>query len=273
MQTRFIAACLSRLHGLLCRWTHPLTAQKNTSDHNTQLRTMPHRWPTLRLNMNGAARNFAVCNFAVYLAALCLPVWMLAASPAQAAAPQPARILVVGDSISAEYGLPRGSGWVALLQKRLDAEKKPYKVINASISGDTTSGGRARLPQLLKQHQPQIVVLELGANDALRGLSLQQTRANLAAMVSAAQQAKAKVLLLGMQIPPNYGPQYTADFAKVFADISQSHKTALLPFLLKGVADAPDSMHWFQADRIHPNAQAQPRLLDNVWPQLRPLLR
>ena len=207
------------------------------------------------------------------LALLCLPLWLLAASPAHAATPPAPRILVVGDSISAEYGLPRGSGWVALLQKRLDAEKKTYRVINASISGDTTSGGKTRLPQLLKQHQPQIVVLELGANDALRGLSLQQTRANLAAMVAAAQQAKARVLLLGMQIPPNYGAQYTADFAKTFADISQSHKTALVPFLLKGIADVPDSQRWFQSDRIHPNAPAQPKILDNAWPQLKPLLR
>lgn len=207
------------------------------------------------------------------LAMLCLPLWLLAASPAHAATPSAPRILVVGDSISAEYGLPRGSGWVALLQKRLDTEKKAYRVINASISGDTTSGGKTRLPQLLKQHQPQIVVLELGANDALRGLSLQQTRANLAAMVATAQQAKAKVLLLGMQIPPNYGAQYTADFAKTFADISQSHKTALVPFLLKGIADVPDSQRWFQSDRIHPNALAQPKILDNAWPQLKPLLR
>lgn len=256
MQTRFIAACLPRLHGFLRQCARPLATPSHTPNQAT-----PHR----RAAMNKALR----------LALLCLPLWLLAARPAQvqAAAPQPARILVVGDSISAEYGLPHGSGWVALLQKRLDAEKKPYQVINASISGDTTSGGRARLPQLLKQHQPHIVVLELGANDALRGLSLQQTRANLAAMVNAAQQAKAKVLLLGMQIPPNYGPQYTADFAKVFTDISHSHKTALLPFLLKGVADAPDSQRWFQADRIHPNAQAQPQMLDNVWPQLKPLLR
>lgn len=206
-------------------------------------------------------------------AMLCLPAWALAATPARAAAPQPARILVVGDSISAEYGLPRSSGWVALLQKKLDAEKKPYQVINASISGDTSSGGRTRLPQLLKQHQPHIVILELGANDALRGLSLQQTRSNLATMVTASQQARAKVLLLGMQIPPNYGPQYTADFAKAFADVSQAHKTALVPFLLKGIADAPDSQRWFQADRIHPNAQAQSHILNNVWPRLQPLLR
>lgn len=265
MQTRFIAACLAPLHGLLRKGTRPFTAP-NTAPNQTA--------PSQHLSgLCAWLHQTTLHRTVLHLALLCLPLWLLAARPAQAATPQTARILVVGDSISAEYGLPRGSGWVALLQKRLDAEKKPYQVVNASISGDTTSGGRARLPQLLKQHQPQIVVLELGANDALRGLSLQQTRTNLAAMVSAAQQAKAKVLLLGMQIPPNYGPQYTADFAKVFADISQTHKTALLPFLLKGVADAPDSLRWFQADRIHPNAQAQAKMLDNVWPQLRPLLR
>ena len=207
------------------------------------------------------------------LALLGLSLLTLLSHPAHAGTAQPARILVVGDSLSAEYGLPRGSGWVALLQKRLDAEKKAYHVVNASISGDTTSGGRARLQQLLKQHQPQIVVLELGGNDALRGLSLQQTRANLAAMVTASQQIKAKVLLLGMQIPPNYGPKYTADFTQTFTDVSRTHKTALVPFLLKGIGDVPDSQRWFQADRIHPNAQAQSKMLDNVWPQLRPLLR
>ena len=197
-----------------------------------------------------------------------------ALAPTHAAAQAlPRKILVLGDSISAEYGMARGAGWVALLQKKLTAEKRPWQVINASISGDTTSGGRARLQQLLKQHQPQIVVLELGGNDALRGLSLQQTRANLAAMVTASQQTKAKVLLLGMQIPPNYGPKYTADFTQTFTDVSRTHKTALVPFLLKGIGDVPDSQRWFQADRIHPNAQAQSKMLDNVWPQLRPLLR
>lgn len=218
---------------------------------------------------------FAWAGMVLALCAFLLPSTRVCAAPA-ATTPTlavPARILVVGDSISAEYGLPRGSGWVALLQKRLDAGRKKYAVVNASISGDTTAGGRARMPQLLSKHQPQIVVLELGANDALRGLSLQQTQDNLTAMIQAAQKANARVLLLGMQIPPNYGPQYTRDFAQTFATASRQHKVPLVPFLLKGVADVPDSLQWFQADRIHPNVQAQPKLLGNVWPQLQPLLR
>ncbi|MDO5653182.1 MAG: arylesterase [Brachymonas sp.] len=214
-----------------------------------------------------------LCLIAVPLAGHAQATKTAAKPSAKAAAKPVPRILVVGDSISSEYGLPRGSGWVALLQKRLDTGKQKAEVINASISGDTTSGGRSRLPQLLSKHQPQVVVLELGGNDALRGLSLQQTRDNLKAMTVAAQKARAKVLLVGMQVPPNYGPQYTADFAKAFVDVSQAHKVPLVPFLLKGVGDVPDSQRWFQADRIHPNAQAQGKLLDNVWPQLQRLLR
>ena len=185
----------------------------------------------------------------------------------------PATILVVGDSISAEYGIARGSGWVALLQNRLAQQKSPaYQAVNASISGDTTSGGRARLAGLLKQHQPKIVVIELGANDALRGLPLASTQANLAAMVDSAQQSGAKVLLLGMQVPPNYGARYTADFAKVFTTLAADKKTGLVPFLLQGVADVPDAGKNFQADRIHPLASAHPTLLTNVWPQLHKLM-
>ncbi|MEN5181407.1 arylesterase [Comamonas testosteroni] len=185
----------------------------------------------------------------------------------------PATILVVGDSISAEYGIARGSGWVALLQSRLAQQKNPaYQVVNASISGDTSSGGRARLAGLLKQHQPKIVVIELGANDALRGLPLTSTQANLAAMVDGAQQSGAKVLLLGMQVPPNYGARYTADFAKVFTALAADKKTGLVPFLLQGVADVPDAGKNFQADRIHPLASAHPTLLANVWPQLQKLM-
>lgn len=210
--------------------------------------------------------------------------WGLAANTAMAqsaraakAAAKPAagpavHILVVGDSISAEYGLPRGSGWVALLQKKLDSSKKKYTVINASISGDTSAGGRARFAQLLAKHKPRIVLLELGANDALRGLSLQQTQSNLNAMVQAAQKNKAQVVLLGMQVPPNYGAQYTKDFAQTFEKVSKQNKAHLVPFLLKGVADAPNSMQWFQSDRIHPNERAQAQLLNNVWPVLQPLL-
>ena len=197
-----------------------------------------------------------------------------ALAPTHAAAQAlPRKILVLGVSISAEYGMARGAGWVALLQKKLTAEKRPWQVINASISGDTTAGGRARLAQQLAQHQPQVLIVELGGNDALRGLPLLQTQANLAAMTEMAQKAGGRVLLLGMQVPPNYGADYSRAFAQTFADVAKAKKTALVPFLLKGVGDVRESQKWFQSDRIHPNAQAQPLLLANVWPQLVRLLR
>jgi len=183
-----------------------------------------------------------------------------------------ATILVLGDSLSAEYGLRRGTGWVALLEARLHAESVPARVVNASISGDTTSGGRSRLPALLRQHRPSHVVIELGGNDALRGLPLQMTQDNLGHMTRLAQQAGAKVVLVGMQVTPNYGSDYATRFAGLFAQSAREHGAALVPFLLKGVADGEDPTRLFQNDRIHPNAQAQPLLLDNVWPVLRKLL-
>lgn len=182
-------------------------------------------------------------------------------------------ILVVGDSLSAEYGIERGKGWVALLEQQLAREKLAATVVNASISGDTTSGGRSRLPALLKQHQPTLVVLELGANDALRGLPLDMTRDNLVAMARAAKAAGAKVLVVGMQVPPNYGRRYSDDFAALFATVARAENTGLVPFLLKGVADVPQAETLFQADRIHPKAQAHPTMLANVWAELKPLLR
>ena len=181
-------------------------------------------------------------------------------------------LLVVGDSLSAEYGLPRGSGWVALLAQQLAQEKSSWRVINASISGDTTSGGRSRLPALLQQHQPGIVIIELGANDALRGFSMKMTEDNLQEMIKACQAMGAKVLLVGMQVPPNYGADYAAQFSQLFISLSKTHKTAVVPFLLKGIADVPNAAEWFQADRIHPNAAAHPRLLANVWLALKKLL-
>src|SRR5574337_632126 len=187
-------------------------------------------------------------------------------------ATRPPVILVVGDSLSAEYGLPRGSGWVALLEKRLMQKKIDATVINASVSGDTTAGGRARLPALLKQHRSTHVVIELGSNDALRGLPLQNTRDNLAWMAEQAQNAGAHVLLVGMQMPPNYGADYGRRFAAMFETVAQERKVPLVPFLLHGVADVPDAAALFQPDRIHPRAEAHPRMLDNVWPQLRKLL-
>jgi acyl-CoA thioesterase I len=189
--------------------------------------------------------------------------------PAAAATPV---ILVVGDSLSAEYGLARGTGWVALLSQRLAREKVAARVVNASISGDTTSGGRSRLPALLAQHKPSHVVIELGGNDALRGLPLKMTEDNLAAMARASKAAGARVLLVGMQVPPNYGRVYNEGFAAVFATVAKKEGTALVPFLLKGVADGPDAEAMFQPDRIHPKAEAHPTMLANVWPALRALL-
>lgn len=181
----------------------------------------------------------------------------------------PPAVLILGDSISAGYGLAAGQGWVDLLQRKLAAQGFPHKVINASISGDTTAGGRSRLAAALQVHKPQIVVIELGGNDGLRGSALAPVRANLDSMVDAAQRAGAKVLLLGMQLPPNYGSRYVAEFAALFSDAAKAHKTALVPFLLQGFGDKPEL---FQADRIHPTAAAQPLMLDAVWPELRKLL-
>jgi len=185
------------------------------------------------------------------------------------AAPAPS-ILVVGDSLSSGYGIEMRDGWVTLLQQRLIKQGYPHTVVNASISGDTTSGGRVRLPDTLKRHRPQIVILELGGNDGMRGLPLRETRANLEAMIKAAQSAGAQVLLVGIHIPPNYGPEYTGKFHAIYHELARVHSTALLPFLLKGVALTPGFM---QPDGIHPRAAAQPRLLDNIWLYLEPLLK
>ena len=181
-------------------------------------------------------------------------------------------LLVLGDSLSAEYGLKRGSGWVALLESKLQTERIQARVINASISGDTTSGGRSRLPALLTQHRPTHLIIELGANDALRGLPLESTRDNLNHMVSSARAAGIQVLLVGMQVPPNYGQDYSTRFFAVFTSVAKTQKVALVPFLLKDVADAPDSLRLFQADRIHPREEAHPILLANVWPELKKIL-
>lgn len=180
-------------------------------------------------------------------------------------------VLVVGDSLSAEYGLARGRGWVALLGERLQQARPDLQVVNASISGDTTAGGRARLDALLSRHHPAIVVLELGANDALRGLSLEATRDNVAAMARQSRMAGARVLLLGQQMPPNYGADYGRRFAALYVEVARMEKAGLVPFFLHGVADAPDARRLFQADGLHPVAEAEPRLLDNVWPELKKL--
>ena len=211
------------------------------------------------------------------LSMLLVTAWLAAPGFAQTPAPaksQPSApvILVVGDSLSAEYGLKRGTGWVPLLEKQLASEKKNARVVNASISGDTTSGGRSRLPALLAQHKPDTVVIELGGNDALRGLPLDMTEKNLAAMTQAAKKAGAKVLLLGMQVPPNYGGAYGATFSGLFAKVAKTENVALVPFFLKGIGDEADSAANFQADRIHPNEASQARMLANVWPELKKLV-
>ena len=197
---------------------------------------------------------------------------MLGVLPVPAAA-APHTLLVLGDSLSAEYGIARGQGWVALLEARLARDKPAWQVVNASISGDTTSGGRSRLPALLAQHHPRVVIIELGGNDALRGLPLEMTEANLKAMVRAARAAGAQVLVAGTAVPPNYGRQYGEAFAALFAKVARTEGAAVVPFMLAGVADGPDPYALFQPDRIHPKAEAHPRILDNIWVALRPLLR
>jgi acyl-CoA thioesterase-1 len=181
-------------------------------------------------------------------------------------------ILVVGDSLSAEYGLKRGEGWVALLEKRLADRKIPAKVVNASISGDTTSGGRSRLPALLAQHKPDIVIIELGGNDALRGLPLAMTEENLSRMTEEAQTSGAKVVLVGVEVPANYGSDYTKTFQGLFPKVAKAHRALVVPSLFAGMGDG-SNLALFQADRIHPKAEAHPHMLDNVWAELRKLLK
>ncbi len=182
----------------------------------------------------------------------------------------PKTVLVLGDSLSAEYGLTRGSGWVALLEQRLKREKLDATVVNASISGETTSGGRARLPALMAQYHPDIVVIELGANDGLRGLPVAAADANFRAMLTLTQHDKAQVLLLGMRLPPNYGREYTERYYGLYGKLAKDFKTSLVPFMLAGVADKPQL---FQPDRLHPLAVAHPLILTNIWPQFSALIK
>ena len=194
-------------------------------------------------------------------------VLMLAATLAHSA---PKTVLVLGDSLSAEYGLARGSGWVALLEQKLKAEKIDAAIVNASISGETTSGGRARLAQLLTQYKPALVVIALGANDGLRGLPVAAADANLRAMVTLSRAQRAQVLLIGMRMPPNYGRDYTERFFSMYQNLATQLKAPLVPFMLEGVAEKPAL---FQSDRLHPTAQAHPVILANIWPQLLPLVK
>jgi acyl-CoA thioesterase I len=191
------------------------------------------------------------------------------------------KILILGDSLSAEYGLIKGQGWVALLEQKLNAEQLPWSVINASISGETTSGGLARLRALLATHQPQLVVIELGANDALRGLELKATQFNLLQMAKMSKEAKAKVLLIGIQMPPNYGRQYNEDLKATFAEVAQKSQVAFIPLFFQGLLNHLQETHqstlatdeWFQADRIHPLAKAHPFLFQGIWPTLKKSLK
>lgn len=192
----------------------------------------------------------------------------LLVAPAWGAAPK--NILVMGDSLSAGYGLPGGKSWPSLLSERLKSERPDYAVINASISGETTSGGRSRLPAALKQHKPAVVILELGANDGLRGLPLNRMEDNLTTMIRDSQATGARVLILGMRIPPNLGPDYSRRFHQTYGELAKTHKTALEPFFLERVAANPDM---FLPDALHPTAEAQPIILDTVWPALKQLLK
>jgi acyl-CoA thioesterase-1 len=194
-------------------------------------------------------------------------VLLLAAALAHSA---PKTVLVLGDSLSAEYGLTRGSGWVALLEQKLKAEKIDAAVVNASISGETTSGGGARLPGLLAQYKPALVVIELGANDGLRGLPVAAAEANMRAMIELARKNHAQVLLVGMRMPPNYGRDYTERFFGMYKTVATQFKAPLVPFMLEGVAEQPSL---FQPDRLHPTAQAHPTILANIWPKFLPLVK
>jgi len=197
-----------------------------------------------------------------------LVTWLMMCVPLTAWAGS--TILVYGDSLSVAYGLSQDAGWPTLLQARLRQKKMDYTVTNAGISGETTSGGAARIAEALKAHQPKVVIVALGANDGLRGLPLAQMRANLANIVRASQKAGSRVLLVGMRLPPNYGERYTRQFAQVYVDLAREYKTAFAPFLLEGVADRREL---FQEDNMHPAAQAQPVILENVWKALAPMLK
>jgi acyl-CoA thioesterase-1 len=207
------------------------------------------------------------------LLARILTVVVLAAAPgvvSAASAVPSGTILVFGDSLSASYGLPQEHGWPRLLEKRLRDEGFAHRVANASLSGETTAGGAARIEGALKTHRPDIVVIELGANDGLRGQSVDAIRHNLEGMIDASRRAKAEVLLVGMRLPPNYGTGYTQKFQQVYADVARAKKAALVPFLFEGFAE---DARYFQTDRVHPTSEAQALMLETVWKGLKPLLR
>lgn len=220
------------------------------------------------LHCNRPRRQNLVPTLRAVLAIVAVTGAVMTSAPALAQALAP-KILVVGDSLSAAYGLASGQGWVDLLQKKLESGGYPHKVVNASISGDTTAGGRSRIGPALQAHKPEIVIIELGGNDGLRGAAPRDVKANLEHMVTSVEKAGAKALLLGMQIPPNYGPRYVRDFGAAFSDIATSRYVPFVPFFLSAFGDKAEM---FQPDRIHPTAQAQPLMLDAVWPVLARML-
>jgi acyl-CoA thioesterase-1 len=207
-------------------------------------------------------RPTKVSRFKRLLLMVCFLLWGVAAQAAPV-------ILVFGDSLSASYGIPANKGWVSLLEQRIQQKKSGYRVVNASISGETTSGGRYRIEQVLTEHRPAVVILELGANDGLRGLAIDATASNLDAIIAACLKRKARVLLIGMRLPPNYGRAYASKFQAIYPQMAQRHKIPLLPFLLEGFAD---NRELFQADGLHPATTAQPLIMERVWKVLQPLL-
>jgi acyl-CoA thioesterase-1 len=227
-----------------------------------------------RLALLGRLLSARAAGLTVLLIVASVPVDGIAASGSAPAAKAPPSIVVLGDSLSAEYGIDRDTGWVALLRKRL-AQTAPeysvaYNVVNASISGETTTGGKTRLPAILARTHPAIVIVELGANDALRGIPLALSNSNLSSIIESSQTAGARVVVIGMRIPPNYGPDYSEKFFQTFGQLAKQYHTGYVPFLLDGLVNDPSL---FQADQIHPTAAGQPLMLDNVWLALKPLLK
>lgn len=224
---------------------------------------MQDRWTRYQTS-SGSRIDIMLMRWCSVAVALLLCAW---AHPAYSASKN---LLVLGDSLSAEYGLPRGSGWVSLLQQQLRSEKHDLNIVNASISGETTAGGKSRLPALLQEHKPELVLIELGGNDGLRGLSLAATQANLRDMVAMANTSGAKLIIAGMRVPPNYGIDYSKRFAAMYQGLGREKQVKLVPFLLQGL---DDTERFFQPDRIHPNQLAQPIMMQNVWQVLKPMLR
>jgi len=220
-------------------------------------------------------RYFNWLMVSLFCAGFCLPLWASAQSPsayAKSIASPEKIVLIVGDSLSAEYGIARGKGWVQLMSEQAAKEMVKVRIINASISGDTSSGGVSRLPQLLQIHKPQLLILELGGNDALRGLSMRMTEQNLSSMAKEAKKTGAKVMIVAMQIPPNYGANYAQQIAQAYQSVAKETGAELNSSFLKGIADDADPLNWFQPDRIHPNEAAQSTMMKNIWPQLKRML-